>query len=148
MSTKVDTRQQGEQAKMLGMSLGKRIQAMRERRELSREDLARLVGITTSGLKKIEDDLVSRPRSSTIRLMADVFKVAPDALRTGLKDVAAVDEKPESTLLLAIRRMLAEEVDRIAPSLQAIAERQGQTNLDIRALNESVRRVENSLTHR
>lgn len=63
--------------------LGKNIRALRQKRKLSQEKLARLTDISLNTLTKIESGFTKRPSIQTIHKIAKVLKVTIDDLVEG-----------------------------------------------------------------
>jgi transcriptional regulator with XRE-family HTH domain len=65
--------------------IGKNIRALRQKRKLSQEKLARLTDISLNTLTKIESGFTKRPSIQTIHKIAKVLEVSLDELVEGHK---------------------------------------------------------------
>ena len=65
--------------------IGKNIRALRQKRKLSQEKLARLTDISLNTLTKIESGFTKRPSIQTIHKIAKVLGVSLDELVEGRK---------------------------------------------------------------
>lgn len=65
--------------------LGKNIRALRQKRKLSQEKLARLTDISLNTLTKIESGFTKRPSIQTIHKIAKALSVTLDELVEGYK---------------------------------------------------------------
>ena len=65
--------------------IGKNIKALRQKRKLSQEKLARLTDISLNTLTKIESGFTKRPSIQTIHKIAKVLVVSLDELVEGRK---------------------------------------------------------------
>ncbi|GIF23044.1 tetratricopeptide (TPR) repeat protein/transcriptional regulator with XRE-family HTH domain [Actinoplanes tereljensis] len=65
-----------------GSAFGLTVRAHRRRLGLSQEDLAELVGVSTSTIGKLEAGRISQPRPTTVRLLADAFGLTDEARDT------------------------------------------------------------------
>ena len=61
--------------------LAERVQHERERKSLSRDDLALRSGVSGKTVKRIEEQKVENPRPVTIRRLADALGIEPEKLR-------------------------------------------------------------------
>jgi len=60
--------------------IGKNIRALRQKRKLSQEKLARLTDISLNTLTKIESGFTKRPSIQTIKKIADALQISIDDL--------------------------------------------------------------------
>ena len=65
--------------------IGKNIRALRQKKKLSQEKLARLTDISLNTLTKIESGFTKRPSIQTIHKIAKVLGVSLDELVEGRK---------------------------------------------------------------
>jgi len=65
--------------------IGKNIRALRQKRKLSQEKLARLTDISLNTLTKIESGFTKRPSIQTIHRIAKALEVSLDELVEGRK---------------------------------------------------------------
>ncbi len=60
--------------------IGKNIRALRQKKKLSQEKLARLTDISLNTLTKIESGFTKRPSIQTIKKIADALEISLDDL--------------------------------------------------------------------
>lgn len=96
--------------------VGAKIKELRLQENLSRDELARRVGLTADRLASIEDnvDTVSNPSLTTLRLIAT-------ELKTTVAELVSPDY--EETILASIRSLLTEKADSVAARFQRISEK-------------------------
>ncbi|MEV6492249.1 helix-turn-helix transcriptional regulator, partial [Actinoplanes sp. NPDC051633] len=68
---------------------GRQVVALRRERGLTQEELATRTGLSVRSIRDVESGRVSRPRISTVRLLADAFGLTGD---DRAEFVAAADE--------------------------------------------------------
>jgi transcriptional regulator with XRE-family HTH domain len=96
--------------------VGAKIKQLRIEASLSREELAKRVGLTADRIEEIEEnvDTVSDPSVTTLRLIATELKTTVAEL---------VNPDYEEFILASIRSLLTEKADSVAARFRQISER-------------------------
>lgn len=68
------------------MDMGQIIKSLRLQNNLTQEELGKIIGVQKSAIRKYESGAVENMKRSSIKKMADYFKVSPSYLM-GLEDV-------------------------------------------------------------
>lgn len=84
---------------MAKLTFGDRLKMVRERRELTQEELAVLIGSTQKNISKYENGTIGLPREPVIMKLAEVLNVSPGWLAFGH---AELDELDEAAIQFAI----------------------------------------------
>lgn len=82
------------------MTLGQRIKELREEKELTQEELGKLISISKASLSKYEADII-QPNNETIVFLANFFNVSTDYLlcRTNVRESVTSMEQFTNNLL-------------------------------------------------
>ncbi len=75
--------------------IANRLQHLREKAELTQEQLAAAAGVTLSNLAQIEQGVIMDPRVSTLAAIARALGVGLDDLTGGASEVPAPVRKPK-----------------------------------------------------
>lgn len=94
-------------------TIGYRVRALREKRGLTQDQLAKKAGITQGTLSLIESDKTETPSGRTMAALCAVLQTTPDFLVAGAGDPDSIDAAIQEHELVFLWRDLPEEGRRL-----------------------------------
>jgi len=88
------------------MNMGERIKLLREKKDLTQEQLGEMLGVQKSAIRKYEKGSVENIKRTTIKKMAEIFDVNPCFLM-------AWDDDQEKVAAIAYEVQLIEQIQKL-----------------------------------
>lgn len=82
------------------MKMGDRIKYLRERANMTQDDLGAIIGVQKSAIRKYEKGEVENIKRSSIKKMADAFGVSPCYLMGWDEETKRIDDKGEEVCFI------------------------------------------------
>lgn len=96
------------------MNLGNILKQLRIEKNLTQEELGKMVGLKKAAIHKYESGIVQNMKRATIGKLANIFNVSPSYLLGYTTDRDLKPNKEENKLISLIQQLTDEEVEELS----------------------------------